>query len=48
MNLKHSLIVLLITAAISLVGNFVGYQISIIEAIPGILIWLPFQLQVLL
>ncbi|NLL80912.1 MAG: DUF340 domain-containing protein [Tissierellia bacterium] len=38
MNLKHSLIVLLITAAISLVGNFVGYQISIIEAIPGMLI----------
>ncbi|MDD2446753.1 MAG: DUF340 domain-containing protein [Tissierellia bacterium] len=38
MNFRDSFIVLLITAAISLVGNFVGYQISIIEAIPGMLI----------
>lgn len=38
MKLRDSLIVLLITAAISLAGNFVGYKISIIEAIPGILI----------
>lgn len=38
MKFRDSLIVLLITAAISLAGNFVGYKISIIEAIPGILI----------
>lgn len=38
MKTKDSLIVLLITAAITLVGNFVGYKINIIEAIPGVLI----------
>ncbi len=38
MNIKNSLVILLITAAISLVGNFVGYKINIIEAIPGVLI----------
>lgn len=38
MKIKHSLIVLLITAAISVVGNFVGYKVNIIEAIPGALI----------
>lgn len=35
---RDTLIVLLITAAITLVGNYVGYKINIIEAIPGILI----------
>lgn len=38
MKLKDSIIVLLITAAISVVGNFVGYQTPILEAIPGMLI----------
>ena len=38
MKLKDSIIVLLITAAISIVGNFVGYKINMIEAIPGVLI----------
>jgi hypothetical protein len=38
MKTRDTLIVLLITAAITLVGNFVGYKINIIEAIPGILI----------
>ena len=38
MKIRDSLIVLLITAAITLVGNFVGYNINIIEAIPGALI----------
>lgn len=38
MKLKESAIILLITAAISVVGNFVGYKVSIIEAIPGTLI----------
>lgn len=38
----YSLIVLLITAAISLVGNFVGYEINILTAIPGMLILVAF------
>ena len=38
MKLSHSLIVLLITAAITVIGNFAGYGVSILEAIPGILI----------
>ena len=38
MKLKESAIVLLITAAISVIGNFVGYKVSVIEAIPGALI----------
>lgn len=38
MKLKDSIIVLLITAAISVVGNYVGYKINPIEAIPGMLI----------
>lgn len=38
MKLSHSLIVLLITAAITVVGNFAGYGVGILEAIPGILI----------
>lgn len=38
MKLKDSLIVLLITSAITLVGNWVGPKISPLEALPGILI----------
>lgn len=38
MSLIHSLIVLLITASISVIGNLVGYQTNIIESIPGMLI----------
>ena len=38
MKLSHSLIVLLITAAITLVGNFAGYRVGLLEALPGILI----------
>jgi len=38
MKLKDSIIVLLITAAISIVGNYVGYKVNMIEAIPGALI----------
>lgn len=38
MKLKNSLIVLLITAAISVAGNFVGYKVGILESIPGMLI----------
>lgn len=38
MKLKDSLIILLITAGISIVGNFVGYKVNMIEAIPGMLI----------
>lgn len=35
---KNSFIILLITAIITLFGNFAGYKISIIEAIPGMII----------
>lgn len=38
MKLKDSLIILLITAFMTLVGNLVGPKISPIEALPGILI----------
>lgn len=38
MKLSHSLIVLLITAAITVIGNFAGYGVGVLEAIPGILI----------
>lgn len=38
MKIKDSIIVLLITAAISIVGNFVGYKVNMIAAIPGALI----------
>jgi NhaP-type Na+/H+ or K+/H+ antiporter len=38
MKLKDSIIVLFITAAISVIGNYLGYKVSIIDAIPGILI----------
>ena len=38
MKIRDSIIVLLITAAISVIGNYVGYKINILEAIPGMLI----------
>jgi NhaP-type Na+/H+ or K+/H+ antiporter len=38
MKLKDTLIVLLITAAISIVGNLVGYKVNIIAALPGMII----------
>lgn len=38
MKLKDSIIVLLITASLSVVGNYVGYKINILESIPGMLI----------
>lgn len=38
MDAKRSIIVLLITAAISVVGNYVGYEVNILTAIPGVLI----------
>lgn len=37
MKFKDSVIVLLITAAITLAGNFVGIKVSPIEALPGVL-----------
>lgn len=38
MKIKDSLIILLITAAISVVGNYVGYKVNMFQAIPGALI----------
>lgn len=38
MKLRDSIIVLLITAALTLVGNFIGYKTNMLEALPGILI----------
>lgn len=38
MKLKEFFFILLITAFISVVGNFVGYKVSMVEAIPGALI----------
>lgn len=38
MKNKEYLVILLITAAISVIGNFVGYKVNIIEAIPGAII----------
>lgn len=38
MKMKEITIVLLITAAITVVGNFIGYKVNMIEAIPGVLI----------
>lgn len=38
MKLKDSIVILLITATISVVGNYVGYKINPIEAIPGMII----------
>lgn len=38
MKLRDFFFILLITAFISVVGNFVGYKVNMIEAIPGALI----------
>ncbi|MCI5643904.1 MAG: DUF340 domain-containing protein, partial [Peptoniphilus sp.] len=38
MSLKKVFVVLLITAGITLVGNFVGPKVSPIEALPGMII----------
>lgn len=38
MKMREAIIVLLITAAISIVGNYVGYKVNMLEAIPGALI----------
>lgn len=38
MKLKDTFVVLLITAAISIVGNLVGYKVNILEALPGMII----------
>lgn len=38
MKLKNSLFILLLTAFITLIGNFVGPKISPLEALPGVLI----------
>jgi hypothetical protein len=44
MKLLHSLIVLLIVGALSLVANLVGYKNPIIDALPGMLILIAFAL----
>ncbi len=38
MKIKDSLLILLLTAFITLIGNFVGPKINPIEALPGVLI----------
>jgi NhaP-type Na+/H+ or K+/H+ antiporter len=38
MKIKDSIIILFITAAVSIIGNFVGYKVNILEALPGMLI----------
>ena len=38
MKLKDTIIVLLITAVISIIGNLVGYKVSVIDALPGMII----------
>ncbi|MCY7008441.1 DUF340 domain-containing protein [Fusobacterium simiae] len=38
MSLASNLLILIITGVLTLVGNFVGFKVSPIEAIPGILI----------
>lgn len=38
MKLKDSIIVLLITASLSVVGNYVGYKVGILESLPGMFI----------
>jgi hypothetical protein len=40
LKLKDSIVILLIVCGITLVGNFVGFKINPIEAIPGMLILL--------
>lgn len=38
MSLTSNLLILIITGVLTLVGNFVGFKVSPIEAVPGILI----------
>lgn len=38
MSVQNSVIILLVTAGLTLVGNLVGYKVNPIEAIPGVLI----------
>ncbi|OLS01804.1 DUF340 domain-containing protein [Tissierella creatinophila] len=38
MKLRDFIVILLITAGISVVGNYIGYKVNPIEAIPGMLI----------
>ncbi|MDC7956225.1 DUF340 domain-containing protein [Fusobacterium simiae] len=38
MSLASNLLILIITGVLTLVGNFVGFKVSPIEAVPGILI----------
>lgn len=38
MKLRDTMIVLLITAAISIIGNLVGYKVNLITALPGMII----------
>lgn len=38
MNIKDIVIILLITAILSLIGNFMGYKTSVFEALPGAII----------
>ncbi len=40
LSLKDSAIILLITSIITLFGNFAGYNVSILEALPGMVILL--------
>ena len=38
MSLTSNLLILIITGILTLVGNFVGFKVSPLEAVPGILI----------
>lgn len=38
MKLKDSIIVLLITAGLTVIGNLVGYKVGVLESLPGIII----------
>ena len=38
MSLASNLLILIITGVLTLVGNFVGFKVSSVEAMPGVLI----------
>ena len=38
MSLASNLLILIITGVLTLVGNFVGFKVSPVEAMPGVLI----------
>ena len=38
MPLTFNLLILIITGILTLIGNFVGFKVSPVEAIPGVLI----------